>query len=206
MAELPIEICERVINIISGVEFEYGQNESENRRDLFSCLLVCRAWGALCSLYLSQKIEIVSKESLQSISTLLRRSPFAAGRATRLEIRGTDDDSDQSWVALVPMFLPKLPRLHTISFTSVNLAQQNPRITQLYTLLRWGDSFDRSRSRLIFRGVLHTPAQIPSFAAALKTSPTIIDSVIYKVNTSSDVTRSNIWPDEETRGRAGAGA
>lgn len=192
--ELPVEIWDHVIDTLAGACMsgdDAFQLDDEARKELSSCSLVCRAWGPRCRLYLFREIDVISRDSLRSISTFLQKSPSYAGLVEQVNIcaKGTD----QSWVPTVPLLLPNLSGLYTLSFTSVDFKQQHPRFSQFYSRLR----FEQFPAVLVTSdAVASTPFQMASLAAALDCEISISDSTrgdAYMVQTTSDVMCINSW-------------
>ena len=192
LPELPVEIWDHVIDIIADTYGDDGfQLGDEARRELSSCFLVCRAWVPRCRLYLFREIDVISRDSLRSISTFLQKSPAFAGFVEKLNICA--EGTDQSWVATVPLLLPNLSGLYTVSFTSLDFRQQHPRFSQFYSSIRF---VEYPAVLVTSDAVASTPFQVASLAAALDAEISISDSTrgdAYMVQTASDIMRINSW-------------
>lgn len=187
--QLPVEVWEHVIDIIADMKDDSSSLYRENRKTLSACCLVCRAWGPRCRLYLFQQIHIVSRESLQSLSVFLWKSPFHARLVQKLQIKG--NGADQSWIATVPAYLPKLPNLDTLSFASTDFRRQHPSFSQLYSRFRLA-RVERPLSLDVSPDdVNDAPGQVASLAAALHVQDI---ARYFHVNTLPDVLRINAWP------------
>ena len=187
LPNLPIEVWENVIDIVADWGILY---RSEQRRDVASCRLVCRAWGPRCSLYSFDLITIASREDLQLLSASLRKSPLHAGLVQKLKICG--GGAAQDWIATVPLDLPKLPALRDIQFVSVDFKQQHPRFSQYYSLLRRQSPELNSELYFTEEELSAAPAQIASLAYAMKMQ--IRCNTCEVVNSHSSVIHIKSWP------------
>lgn len=137
LPQLPLEIWEHIIDHIANL---YSSTVFDRfiRKDLRSCALVCRAWVARCRFYLCGRITIRSGEELARIAQWLSNAPQIRSRVRELtaEARDAGADTDPYWVSLIPMRLPKLENLATLTFSGVDLCRRYPNFYKAYSLFR----------------------------------------------------------------------
>ena len=191
LPKLPIEVWEHVIDMVASPRGIVSSLDSV-RRALCACRLVCRAWVPRCRLHLLKVLHIGSRDTLQSIASLLWTSPFHADQVRSLRIFGS---SDQSWISIVPLCLPPLRHLESLDLSSVHFTLQNPRLPQVYSYFRF-KSVERHLELEISDDQLSvSPAVITSLIVALRVVDLhTIKNHSYSVNTASDVALVNSWP------------
>lgn len=193
--QLPLEVCEEIIDIVAGYYNDGDPLEPEARRDLNACRLVCNAWLPRCRFHLYQEIFVDSPDGLQATATFLWRSCFHADRARLLRIRG--GNADQSWISTVPLRLPRLRHLTYLILVKVDITQQPSQFYQIYSLLKTRSLVADFRLCVDQDHLSAMPARIATLAAALRLPPVLVandGAPGYPINTLADLKIVKAWP------------
>ncbi|TCD61043.1 hypothetical protein EIP91_009131 [Steccherinum ochraceum] len=138
--QLPIEICEMIIDVIGGILQQKYTTELVNaqgdREVLRSCMQVCRAWVPRCQFHLMATVRFQSRISITSFTRLVRRTPELRDRVKRAVIKVSNKD-DQSWVSCIPFVLPV--QLESLRLSGVDLSVLHPTCTRQFGLMKVRD-------------------------------------------------------------------
>ena len=88
-----------------------------------------------CRYYLCTNIAISSSQDLDSIASRLKSVPGLNARVRSLRLTlHNKSPSEQTWVCVVPLRLPRLPNLRRLEFAGLDLSMQNPQSNRLFSL------------------------------------------------------------------------
>lgn len=181
--ELPIEVWEQVIDEVADTNVSAYDSV---RSDLRACHLVCRSWVPRCRLHLFDSLNIDSHDTLQSIASFLQSSSFHADRVHELKIRG--GGPDDSWIAVAPLCLPQLHHLRFLHLYSVDLSQQHPRLSQIYSRLRLLSKESFFYLHVDKAQLSTTPATVSTLVTALKAEHLLFNvDTHYPISDTHDV-------------------
>ena len=189
---LPVEVCEKIIDVLAGPFNEYSVMDREVRKSLNNCRLVCRDWVPRCRFHLFDEVSVHSRDSLQAVATFLRTSSFHAGQVRILKIYG--GGNDQSWISTVPLSLPKLCRLVCLQLVAVDFLQQPPHFYQVYSYLRTTSQSSEFYVYVDEAVLRRMPAKISTLAALLRSSDVFVNrNTHYPVHTLAEATSVQSW-------------
>lgn len=160
MPELPIEVCERIIDWIP----DYGNliipmYAKESRDALYACCLVCKSWVPRCQFHLFFRVELSNSRQAQSFFDILAHSPSVSKGVKTLVIspsRPIPDETPKTppafynWVYTALFTLPSLltelwqlvfRELPTFHPNFIRLAPQFQSVRILFLNVSFGLSF-----------------------------------------------------------------
>ncbi|KAH8091420.1 hypothetical protein BXZ70DRAFT_953646 [Cristinia sonorae] len=174
--QLPVEICEYIIDAIVPGDYAYNGPIAATLR---SCSLVCRAWVPRCRFHLCRSVNIMSGDALASFARYIRSFRDLPSRVMMLRIGPPTDVTfdrntwDHSWVSLVPIRLPRLHNLQKLHMESVDLDDQNVMLWRSFTLF--------SCDILELDGVQYSrPAQVARLISAIQPKSLRLTSPIFR--------------------------
>ncbi|KAH8101542.1 hypothetical protein BXZ70DRAFT_100670 [Cristinia sonorae] len=133
LPSLPTEVWENVIDRIPQSTFLDRTDQTQ----LAVCCLVCRSWVPRCRYHLYQSVIIQSFSDLEGASQCLSGTPGLSARIERLLLRCPKDTScSQSWVSLVPLYLPHNRSLEDLIIRGFDFSQRYPNFFQAYRQLQ----------------------------------------------------------------------
>ncbi|KAH8104672.1 hypothetical protein BXZ70DRAFT_921950 [Cristinia sonorae] len=135
LPQLPIEVWEAVIEAFWTEEFRrYGAIVQSTQQQLAACSLVCRSWTPRSLYFLYKWLKLGSESQLQGAVRRLIITPNLAARIETMDIQ-CKSGTDQAWVTLVPLRLPKLDNLQKLYFFGLNLNRRYPIFYEAYRQL-----------------------------------------------------------------------
>ncbi|THH31250.1 hypothetical protein EUX98_g2937 [Antrodiella citrinella] len=134
---VPIEVWDMIIDIVA-------QNDRNTKdQSLLCCFLVCRAWIPRCRFHLpvTKHVDLYSRDDLEDFGARLTAYPHLASKVDFLFIYGRkagDTSIDDMWVSSIPVMLPPLPNLTSLSIYDIDFAHQHPDLPKLFSKLFLG--------------------------------------------------------------------
>ncbi|KAH8089889.1 hypothetical protein BXZ70DRAFT_495341 [Cristinia sonorae] len=128
--KLPIEVWESVID-----QLTFPNSTLWNvRMDLAACSLVCRAWVPRCLFYLFTALTLRTDEQLLELEYAVLRMANIPGLSKRVTVLIIHclPETDQSWVSLIPLHLPRLDSLTALSIIRFDFTKRHPNFSAVY--------------------------------------------------------------------------
>lgn len=122
--QLPVEVCERIIDFVAGMNLHFILwGDHEMRSALRACALTCRSWVPRSRFHLFESITVRSSSDLDAIVGRLRASPVLWDRVEELIIDVRTVPAPHWWMFCLPVRLaPMLRKLRWLTFDSIDLS------------------------------------------------------------------------------------